>query len=52
MFFVIFLKNGNFWSKSNIDNVFIVKVAFQKCILLLTLMNSFKSYAHYKIRKK
>ena len=52
MFFVIFLKNGDFWSKFNITNVFFVKFPFWKYILLWTVMNSFKGYVQYKIRQK
>ena len=49
MFFFYFLKNGDFWSKFNITNVFLVK---KICILFFTLMNSFNSYVQYKIRQK
>ena len=50
--FCNFLKNTDFWSKFNITNVFLVKFPFYKCILLCTLINSFKSYVQYKIRQK
>ena len=46
--FCNFLKNGNFWAKFNITNVFLVKFP----LLFFTLMNSFKSYVQYKIRQK
>ena len=52
MFLGDFLKNGDFWSKFNITNVFLVKFPFLKCILLFTLMNSFQSYVQYQIRQK
>ena len=38
-----FSKNCGFWSKFNINNVFLVKFPFWKCILLCTLINSLRS---------
>ena len=49
MFFCDFLKNGDFQSNLNITNMFLIKFPFKKCILLCTLMNSFKGYVQYKI---
>ena len=44
VFFVIFSKTVEFWSKFDITNVFLVKIPFWKCILLCTFMNLLRSY--------
>ena len=38
MFFCDFLKNGDFWSKSNISNVFLVKFPFKQCNFYIGLL--------------
>ena len=42
--FCDFLKKCDFWPKINITIMFLVKIPFWKCILLLTLSTLFKSY--------